>query len=241
MSAKLQPEWIERRANIDPETGARQKRLLVIGEDAEKISSAFARLMPNCHIEAAARADHAVLAMASGHFDATLVDCRSDERFHRLAIVAARQFKSGRVALLASDHFLPDETAVLDNLEIFGSQDDSANLLDSLRLKARKPEPKTPAPHAEEFDAALRAELEGLHSHATPAAGEMPEAEEAARADVPAAEPGLLQSVVSDMTFAAESSENAAQFIEDEAPDLFAELTIGLEEALLGDETLCRS
>ena len=119
--------------------------------------------MPNCHIEAAARADHAVLAMASGHFDATLVDCRSDERFHRLAIVAARQFKAGRVALLASDHFLPDETAVLDNLEIFGSQDDSAKLLDLAGAEGSANLNRRRLPRAaDDFEAALRAELEGL-------------------------------------------------------------------------------
>jgi hypothetical protein len=169
VSAKLQPEWIERRANIDPETGARQKRLLVIGINAAQIAGAFAKLMPNCHIEAATRADNAVMAMASGHFDATLVDCRDDERFHRLAVVAARQFKEGRVALLASDHFLPDEKAVLDNLEIFGSQDDSAKLLASLRLKARPPVRKKPAQETADFETALRAELEALQSKAGPA------------------------------------------------------------------------
>jgi hypothetical protein len=164
MSAKLQPEWVERRANIDPETGARQKRFLVIGTDAAKIASAFSKLMPNCHIEAAARADHAVLAMASGHFDATLVDCREDERFHRLAVVAARQFKEGRVALLASDHFLPDEKAVLDNLDIFGSNDDSAMLLTSLRLVIKAPAARQPDPLTADFEAALRAELDALQN-----------------------------------------------------------------------------
>jgi hypothetical protein len=166
MSAKLQPEWIERRAHIDPETGARQKRLLVIGEKAAQIAAAFSKLMPNCHIESAARADHAIMAMASGHFDATLVDCREDERFHRLAVVAARQFKEGRVALLASDHFLPDEKAVLGNLDIFGSHDDSAKLLASLRLKAKPPVRTKPAQENADFETALRAELEALHSKA---------------------------------------------------------------------------
>jgi hypothetical protein len=166
MSAKLQPEWVERRANIDPETGARQKRFLVIGEKAAQIAAAFSKLMPNCHIEAATRADHAIMAMASGHFDATLVDCREDERFHRLAVVAARQFKEGRVALLASDHFLPDEKAVLDNLDIFGSHDDSAKLLTSLRLVTKPPAAKKPVPQDADFEAALRAELEALQNRA---------------------------------------------------------------------------
>ena len=164
MSAKLQPEWVERRSNIDPDTGARQKRFLVIGLRAGQIAAAFSKLMPNCHIEAATRADHAVLAMASGHFDATLVDCRDDERFHRLAVVAARQFKEGRVALLASDHFLPDEKAVLGNLDIFGSSDDSARLLASLQLVTKPPAAKKPAPQNADFEAALRAELDALQN-----------------------------------------------------------------------------
>ena len=170
MSAKFEPQWQERRANIDPKTGARQERLLVIGTDADKIAGAFAKLLPQCHIQSATRADHAILAMSSGHFDATLVDCRDDERFHRLAIVAARQFKQGRVALLASDHFLPDETAVIENLDIFSSSDDSTKLLASLRLEPKRParKRKAAAPRGAEdsagFEAALRAELDALHA-----------------------------------------------------------------------------
>jgi hypothetical protein len=182
MTVKYQPEWVERRANVDPETGARQKRMLVIGVDAIKIASAFARLMPDCHIESATRADHAIMALASGHFDATLVDCRGDERFHRLAVVAARQFKQGRVALLASDHFLPDEKAVLDNLDIFGSSDDSAVLLASLRLEtkthaaealAAEPEVRNTARENSDFESALRAELEALQNRAGPPSAAM--------------------------------------------------------------------
>ena len=233
MSAILQPEWVERRANIDPETGARQKRFLVIGDKAQQIAAAFSRLMPNCHIETATRADHAVLAMASGHFDATLVDCRSDERFHRLAVVAARQFKQGRVALIASDHFLPDEKAVLDNLDIFGSQDDSAKLLASLQLKAKMPAPKKLAPQGRDFEAALRAELEGLQN--SPAAHVTGEAERSAPVQ-PVTASTALQNTQAEISFAVEGVENAAQISNFDVPDLTAELTFGLEQAILGDE-----
>ena len=226
MSAKFQPEWIERRANIDPETGARQKRLLIIGVNAAQIASAFSRLMPNCHIEAAARADNAVLAMASGHFDATLVDCRDDERFHRLAVVAARQFKEGRVALLASDQFLPDEKAVLNNLEIFGSQDDSARLLASLKLKAKMPAPKNPVLQSADFETALRAELEGLQNRAAPAA----------KTAAPAFAPSASPTAASELNSSPEYIENTAQFPDSEAPAFLADLTFELEEALLSDD-----
>lgn len=227
MSAKLQPEWVERRANIDPETGARQKRLLIIGLNAAQIASAFSRLMPNCHIEAAARADNAVLAMASGHFDATLVDCRDDERFHRLAVVAARQFKQGRVALLASDHFLPDERAVLDNLEIFGSQDDSARLLASLRLKAKMPERKRPAPKSADFEAALRAELEGLQNKA---ALPTPESSD------PALARNEEQTAAPELNLTPEPVEITAQSLEPDTQIFLADMTVDLEEALLSED-----
>ncbi len=229
MSAKLQPEWVERRANIDPETGARQKRFLIIGVKAEQIAAAFSKLMPNCHIEAATRADHAIMAMASGHFDATLVDCRDDERFHRLSVVAARQFKQGRVALLASDHFLPDEKAVLENLDIFGSHDDSAKLLASLQLKAKPPEPKKPALENPDFEAALRAELEGLR-------GRPPyetELRAAAGNAEPAPEPEELQTSEGVLSLQPEHIENAQQFPDISEPLFLAELRSELEDALI--------
>jgi hypothetical protein len=234
MSAKLQPEWIERRANIDPETGARQKRFLVIGLKAAQIAAAFSKLMPNCHIEAATRADHAILAMASGHFDATLIDCRDDERFHRLAVVAARQFKEGRVALLASDHFLPDEKAVLDNLDIFGSSDDSARLLASLQLKAKPPAQKQSEPENASFESALRAELELLQNRAgknQPAPGT--ETSTTAEHTAPASEPEELQASVSSLSLQPERIENAAQSSDFEAPGFLADLTSELEDALI--------
>jgi hypothetical protein len=234
MSAKIQPEWVERRANTDPETGARQKRLLVIGVNAAQMAAAFARLMPNCHIEAAARADHAVLAMASGHFDATLVDCRDDERFHRLAVVAARQFKQGRVALLASDHFLPDENAVFDNLDIFGSGDDSAKLLASLQLKAKMPAKRKAAPESADFETALRAELEALQNR-TGRSGPEPGAETspAAKNAAPAPEPEAMQTSASVLNLPQQYIENSAQSLIVESADFLADLASELEEALL--------
>jgi hypothetical protein len=238
MSAKIQPEWVERRANIDPETGARQKRFLIIGVKAAQIAAAFSKLMPNCHIEAAARADHAVLAMASGHFDATLVDCRDDERFHRLAVVAARQFKQGRVALLASDHFLPDEKAVLENLDIFGSSDDSARLLASLQLKAKASAPKQSDPENDGFESALRAELELLRNRAgqsQPAPGT--ETSTAAEHAAPASEPEELPAFVSSLSLQPERIENAAQSSDFEAPGFLADLTSELEGALFFETT----
>ncbi len=240
MSAKIQPEWVERRANIDPETGARQKRFLIIGVKAGQIAAAFSRLMPNCHIEAATRADRAVLAMASGHFDATLVDCRDDERFHRLAVVAARQFKEGRVALLASDHFLPDDTAVLDNLDIFGSHDDSSMLLASLRLKAKAPEVKKALLERPDFEAALTAELEELHKSAgqsRPALERKTSAavEPAMAASATAPEKIECQIFAHSLNIHAESIENTAQSLDDEEPDFLMGLTSDLEEALLSE------
>ena len=229
MSAKLQPEWVERRANIDPETGARQKRFLVIGLNAAQIAAAFSKLMPNCHIQAAARADHAIMAMASGHFDATLVDCRDDERFHRLAIVAARQFKQGRVALLASDHFLPDEKAVLDNLDIFGRHDDSAKLLASLQLRAKPPAAKKPALESAGFEAALRAELEGLQSR--PPRAPKPGAAAGDAASAP--EPEELQTSAIELSLQPEHIENAQQSSDFSDPLFLAELTSELEDALI--------
>jgi hypothetical protein len=234
VNAKIQPEWVERRANIDPDTGARQKRFLVIGLKAAQIAAAFSKLMPNCHIEAATRADHAVLAMASGHFDATLVDCRDDERFHRLAVVAARQFSQGRVALLASDHFLPDEKAVLDNLDIFGSSDDSARLLASLRLKAKPPAQKQSEPENASFESALRAELELLQNRAgqnQPAPGT--ETSTTAEHTAPASEPEELQASVSALNVQPEGIENAAQSSDFDAPGFLADLTSELEDALI--------
>jgi hypothetical protein len=250
MSAKFQPEWVERRANIDPETGARQKRMLVIGINAAQIAGAFARLMPNCHIESATRADHAVLAMASGHFDATLVDCRGDERFHRLAVVAARQFKEGRVALLASDSFLPDEQAVLGNLDIFSSSDDSARLLASLRLETKAPEAaepaaKNPAPQNADFESALRAELDALQNVAAPQRsgpdlhrlrGSAP-AREIKYVPASSAAPMELKIAEEEARFLLLSIENAQQSAVLENFDFLADLTLELEEIQLFEPT----
>lgn len=143
INAVRKEEEVERRRNLDSETGARLKCLLIAGPRADALAAAFARLLPLVRVEAALRQDQALLAISAGHFDAVLIDCRANPHFGLLAVMAARQFPSGRAVMLAAADFQMDYGQGLANLAVLSSANSTSEVLEALNLAARQPVPES--------------------------------------------------------------------------------------------------
>lgn len=132
MNPVRQEEIVERRKNIDSQTGERAKGLLIVGPNADMLAEAFGRILAATRIESAQRQDQALLAISANHFDAVLVDCRQDEHFQSLAIMSARQFTKGRIVMLVNDDFAQRVAIDLQNLFILSNRSSTADVLDAL-------------------------------------------------------------------------------------------------------------
>jgi hypothetical protein len=122
----------ERRTNLDPVTGERLQGLLIAGPNAELLGQAFARILTQTRIVSAARQDQALLAISSGHFGSALVDCREDEVFQSIAIIAAKQFPNAKIVLLTRDGFLPRVSHSFANLKLLTSRNSTTDILEAL-------------------------------------------------------------------------------------------------------------